>query len=59
MENQCKYCKESERSRVESVTISYHYVNPHAYGYPEPVNWKYNYKSNYCPICGRKFEEIK
>lgn len=55
MEN-CPYCKEDERDKVEEVIIVFKRSNPKAYGYPEVCNWVKTYTINFCPICKRKFD---
>ena len=55
MEN-CPYCKEDERDKIEEVIIVFKRNNPKAYGYPEVCNWVKTYAVNFCPICKRKLD---
>ena len=49
----CKFCKESERSKIKNVKIIYEYEDPKAYGFPEPIYWSKEIDTFFCPICGR------
>lgn len=57
--NICKICDEDEFQKVIGIEIKVKYENPKAYGYPEIVYWDRKYTTNYCPICGRRLENIK
>jgi hypothetical protein len=49
----CKFCKETERSKIKNVKIIYEYEDPKAYGCPEPAYWSKELDTFFCPMCGR------
>lgn len=55
----CNYCEENKFEKLKAIKIIYQWENPEAHGYPEIAYWNRTYDTNCCPICGRKFKEVR